>query len=87
MIAKTMLDNILNLIQYFQRKCYGTEIGMTIAVRKDSDGDNTINVTLSKNTDEDYYEHYIIVEDESFNPYDKVEEISNELIKQNIKLF
>lgn len=84
MIGKAIRDNVLSVIQFWQRNCYGTDVNMRISVRYDKiDKDNYIVVLVSKG---EYVKEWYITENEDYNPYKTVEEIGNELTKLNIKL-
>ena len=84
MIGKAIRDNVLSVIQFWQRKCYGTDVNMRISVRYDEiDKENFIVVVISKG---EYVKEWYITENEDYNPYKTVEEIGNELAKLNIKL-
>ena len=84
MIGKAIRDNVLSVIQFWQRNCYGTDVNMRISVRYDRiDKDNYIVVLVSKG---EYVKEWYITENEDYNPYKTVEEIGNELTNLNIKL-
>ena len=85
MIEKAIRDNVLSVIQFWQRKCYGTDVNMKIGVRYDEiDEEYFITVVITKG--EDYFKEWYITENEDYDPYKTVEEIGNELAKLNIKL-
>ena len=84
MIGKAIRDNVLSVIQFWQRNCYGTDVNMRISVRYDEiDKENFIVVLISKG---EYIREWYITENEDYNPYKTVEEIGNELANLNIKL-
>ena len=84
MIGKAIRDNVLSVIQFWQRNCYGTDVNMRISVRYDEiDKENFIVVLISKG---EYVKEWYITENEDYNPYKTVEEIGNELANLNIKL-
>ncbi|MBQ2174165.1 MAG: hypothetical protein II453_03495 [Alphaproteobacteria bacterium] len=84
MIGKAIRDNVLSVIQFWQRNCYGTDVNMRISVRYDEiDKENFIVVLISKG---EYVKEWYITENEDYNPYKTVEEIGNELTNLNIKL-
>ena len=84
MIEKAIRDNVLSVIQFWQRNCYGTDVNMRISVRYDEiDKEHFIVVLISKG---DFIKEWYITENEDYNPYKTVEEIGNELTKLNIKL-
>ena len=84
MIGKAIRDNVLSVIQFWQRNCYGTDVNMRISVRYDEiDKENFIVVLISKG---EYIREWYITENEDYNPYKTVEEIGNELANLNLKL-
>ena len=84
MIGKAIRDNVLSVIQFWQRNCYGTDVNMRISVRYDEiDKEHFIVVVITKG---EFYKEWYITENEDYNPYKTVEEIGNELAKLNIKL-
>lgn len=84
MIGKAIRDNVLSVIQFWQRNCYGTDVNMRISVLYDEiDKEHFITVVITKG---EFYKEWYITENEDYNPYKTVEEIGNELTKLNIKL-
>lgn len=84
MIGKAIRDNVLSVIQFWQRNCYGTDVNMRISVRYDEiDKEHFIVVVITKG---EFYKEWYITENEDYNPYKTVEEIGNELANLNIKL-
>lgn len=84
MIGKAIRDNVLSVIQFWQRNCYGTDVNMKISVRYDEiDKEHFIVVVITKG---EFYKEWYITENEDYNPYKTVEEIGNELANLNIKL-
>ena len=84
MIGKAIRDNVLSVIQFWQRNCYGTDVNMRISVRYDEiDKEHFIVVVITKG---EIFNEWYITENEDYNPYKTVEEIGNELTNLNIKL-
>ena len=84
MIGKAIRDNVLSVIQFWQRNCYGTDVNMKISVRYDEiDKEHFIVVVITKG---EFFKEWYITENEDYNPYKTVEEIGNELANLNIKL-
>ena len=84
MIGKAIRDNVLSVIQFWQRNCYGTDVNMRIGVRYDEiDKEHFIVVVITKG---EFFKEWYITENEDYNPYKTVEEIGNELTNLNIKL-
>lgn len=84
MIGKAIRDNVLSVIQFWQRKCYGTDVDMRISVRYDEVGkEHFIVVVITKG---EIFNEWYITENKNDNPYKTVEEIGNELTNLNIKL-
>ena len=84
MTTKIIRDNILGVIQFWQRKCYGTDVTMRISVNYDEqDEDFYIVIVVTRG---EYWQEWYITENEDYDPYKTVEEIGNELAKLNIKL-
>ena len=84
MIEKAIRDNVLSVIQFWQRNCYGTDVNMRIGVLYDEIGkEYFITVVITKG---EFYKEWYITENEDYNPYKTVEEIGNELTNLNIKL-
>ena len=84
MIGKAIRDNVLSVIQFWQRNCYGTDVNMRISVLYDEkDKEHFITVVITKG---EFYKEWYITENEDFNPYKTVKEIGNELTNLNIKL-
>ena len=84
MTTKIIRDNILGVLQFWQRHCYGTNINMKISVNYDEeDKDNYIVVVITKG---EYWQEWYITENEEYDPNKTVEEIGNTLREMGIKL-